>query len=318
MRRSAPVRVRKAKFASIILCPFHRRTSIERELWKHIVAALKRLPPTRPRNACFTDPQILAVFLWAALHDRPTSWACDRGNWPMQAWRRALPNQSTMSRRLRTDSLRATLDAVLARVQQRFPDGRVLFTDGKAFAVSNFTSDPDAANGRSTGGFARGYRLHIVTDDRDRVHGWDVRPMNQAESVTSREIVRTMPMPRRARLLLGDAGYDSNKLYDASAARGVRLVVPRRKPGRGLGQQRHHRHRLQAIALFEQRGGWMSEFLKKKRWQIERFFAGLVTSGVGAGELPTWVRRLHRVRLWVGAKLVINAARIARLHGLRA
>ena len=70
---------------------------MERDIWTRMMAALKRLPPTRPRNAVYTHGQILAVLLWAALHDRPVSWACERGNWPMQAWRRALPDQSTMS-----------------------------------------------------------------------------------------------------------------------------------------------------------------------------------------------------------------------------
>jgi hypothetical protein len=287
---------------------------MERDLWKIIVATLKRLPPTRPANAVFTDPQILAVYLWAALHDRPVSWATQRTNWPMQAWRRALPDQSTMSRRMRTDSMRTALNDVLMRVQHHVPDGRLLFTDGKAFAVGAYTTDPEAANGHGTRGYARGYKLHIITDDRDHVHGWDVLPMNKAESVTTQAIMRTMPPPRRARLMIADAGYDSNYLYEQVALRGMRLIAPRRKPRRGLGQRAHHDHRLSAIELTERRGGWMWPMLKKRRWQIERFFAGLVTSCVGAFGLPTWVRRLHRVRAWIGAKLIINAAQIARLQ----
>lgn len=287
---------------------------MERELWKLIVAALKRLPPTRPRSAVYTNRQVLAVMLWAVLHDRPISWACARANWPAQAWRRALPDQSTMSRRMRSGSLRKELSSLLHHVQASLPDGRLVFADGKAFELSDRTSDPDAANGRGAGHMARGFRLHVVTDDRDRVLGWDVTPMNKAEMEVTREIVRAMPRPPRARMIIADAGYDSNKLYDAVASRGMRLIAPRRKRGRGLGWRQHHRHRLQAITLIEQRGGWMWPMLRTKRWTIERFFAGLVTSGVGANGLPTWVRRLHRVTLWLGAKLVINAARIARNH----
>ena len=33
-----------------------------------------------------------------ALYDRSINWACQRGHWPFQAWRRRLPDQSTMSR----------------------------------------------------------------------------------------------------------------------------------------------------------------------------------------------------------------------------
>jgi hypothetical protein len=41
-------------------------------------------------------------------------------------------------------------------------------------------------------------------------------------------------------------------------------------------------------------------------------FGGGLTSA-----LPAFVRRLHRVRLWVHAKLLINAARIRRLEARR-
>ncbi len=291
---------------------------MERELWKLIVAALKRLPPTRPRNAYFSDRQVLAVFLWAALHDRPTSWACERVNWPVQAWRRKLPDQSTMSRRMRTASLHDALAVTLTRVQASLPDGRLLFTDGKAFELSDRTSDPDAANGRGAGHMARGFRLHVVIDDQGKVCGWDVLPMNVAETVVTRKIIESMPKPPKATLMIADAGYDSNKLYEAAALCGLRMIAPRRKRGQGLGWREHHPHRLAAIKLTEQRGGWMWPMLHTKRWTVERFFAGLVTSGVGANGLPTWVRRLHRVKLWIGAKLVINAARLVRLNHVHA
>lgn len=291
---------------------------MERELWKLIVAALKRLPRTRSRNAVYTDSEVLAVLLWAVLHDRPISWACARRSWPPQAWRRRLPDQSTMSRRLRTDATRDQLALVLTHVQASLPHGRLLFTDGKAFSVSDFTSDPDAANGWGTGHMARGYRLHVVIDDAGRVLGWDALPMNEAEMECTRHLVERMPLPRKARTIVADAGYDSNRLHEAAARRGLRLIAPRRKPGTGLGNKPHHRSRLQSIALTEQRGGWMWPMLRRHRWRVERFFAGLVSSGVGAAHLPPWVRRLHRVKLWLSAKLIINAARLARIAEVHA
>ncbi|HEY7311236.1 MAG TPA: hypothetical protein VH643_17880, partial [Gemmataceae bacterium] len=36
----------------------------------------------------------------------------------------------------------------------------------------------------------------------------------------------------------------------------------------------------------------------------------------GLGPLPAWVRRLHRVRTWVWAKLLINGVRIVKKQGL--
>jgi hypothetical protein len=47
-----------------------------------------------------------------------------------------------------------------------------------------------------------------------------------------------------------------------------------------------------------------------RRADIERDFSGLACFGGGLTTLPPWVRRIWRVRAWVMAKLLINAARI--------
>lgn len=47
-----------------------------------------------------------------------------------------------------------------------------------------------------------------------------------------------------------------------------------------------------------------------QRPEIERDFAGLSSFGCGLGPLPSWVRRIWRVRNWVTGKLLINAARL--------
>lgn len=287
---------------------------MERDLWKRIVVALKALPRRRPANAVYDNTQVLAVLLWAALHDRPISWACRRSSWPPQAWRRVLPDQSTMSRRMRDGSLARDLTAVIERVQRALPEGRLLLTDGKAYALEDRTGDADALTGWASGRYARGYKLHVIVDDQHRLIQWAVHPMNHAEPTACRELIGRMHAPCRARLIVGDAAYDSNRLHAAVDARGLRLIAPRRKPHTGLGWRSHHPHRLQSIALTERRGGWMWPMLRAMRTGVERFFAGLVSSSVRAGHLPAWVRSLRRARLWIGAKLAINAARIARNH----
>ncbi len=60
-----------------------------------------------------------------------------------------------------------------------------------------------------------------------------------------------------------------------------------------------------------------TEFGKKLyrfRRQIERDFGNLFSFGGGLTRLPPWVRRFPRVRNWVNAKLLINAARWFRNH----
>ena len=285
---------------------------MDRDLWRCIVAALKALPRRRPRNAVYDSRQVLAVLLWAALHERPICWACRRSNWPPQAWRRALPDQSTMSRRMRDPTLRNDLRALLRRVQRPLPEGCVLITDGKPFPVPEHSRDPEAGNGWATTRYARGYKLHVVIDDAHRVLDWDVRPMNVAESVVTRELVERMEVPAAARLLLGDASYDSNPLHAAAASRGLQLIAPRRKPHTGLGSRPHHPGRLRSLELTEAKDDRRWQALRLLRWEVERFFSRLVSCGSGMSHLPSWVRRLHRCLLWTGAKLTINAIRLVR------
>jgi hypothetical protein len=57
--------------------------------------------------------------------------------------------------------------------------------------------------------------------------------------------------------------------------------------------------------------------LYKARIGIEAAFGNATAFGGGLGPLPAWVRGLPRVRTWVWAKLLINAARILKKHDLR-
>jgi hypothetical protein len=263
----------------------------------------------------YTDRQILAVYLWAALHDRPVSWACRRENWPMQAWRRSLPDQSTMSRRTRTRALRELLLALLVALQRTLSHGEVLVVDGKPLELSEHTRDPDARTGRGAGRFAKGYKVHVIFDAASQaVCTYRVTPLNEGETTVAARMLRHTRTPfRRGCLLLGDKLFDSNPLHAAAHRRGVQLIAPRQKPGTGISAGvRHHPNRLESIRMTEgaDRQLWKRVF-KPQRGSIERFFGTMTCAAAGLPVLPPWVRRLHRVQVWVGAKLVINAARIA-------
>ncbi|MBL4808436.1 MAG: transposase [Phycisphaerales bacterium] len=290
---------------------------MERDLWKVIMAAIKALPPRSLRNSVYTNKQILAVIFWAALHDRPISWASKRINWPVQAWRRRLPDQSTMSRRMRDPDLIEDINRIIEHIQIPLPERRLLLTDGKAYAVTDRTNDPEAINGWASGCFAKGYKLHVIIDEGHRLLRWRIESINHGETTASSAILSDLKPFDRKRILVGDAGYDSNPLH-AAARSGLRLIAPRHKPGTGLGNRRHHPNRLSSIGLTEGRGGWMWEMLRSRRNGVDRYFSGLVTSCVGAGHLPSWVRSVRRTRLWIGAKLAINAARIVRNQQLHA
>lgn len=59
-------------------------------------------------------------------------------------------------------------------------------------------------------------------------------------------------------------------------------------------------------------GRTYGEHLKDVRRKIETTFGNLAAFSAGLTHLPPWVRGLTRVRLFVHAKLLINAARIRR------
>ena len=102
-----------------------------------------------------------------------------------------------------------------------------------------------------------------------------------------------------------DAEYDANPLYDAAQAEGFQLVAKKRK-GKGLGHGRHSPARLRSIELL---GTAFGATLYRQRRAIEASFGTLVTFGGGLASLPAWVRRFHRVRHWVQAKLLIAGTR---------
>src|SRR6267142_4907963 len=123
----------------MLVVSFQGETSMERELWRGMVAGLKRVPRWWPRRGVYSNVQVLAVLLWAALHDRSILWATQRRSWPVQAWRRGLPDQSTMSRRLRDPRVMQDLGRLLPLLQRRAGALRgPLVLDGKPLPVSTF------------------------------------------------------------------------------------------------------------------------------------------------------------------------------------
>lgn len=263
----------------------------------------------------FSDADIILVALWAVLHDRPISWACVPGHWPPARFRRRLPDQSTMSRRLRTVGVRMMLGMLLEGLARLAGPCRAVVLDGRALELSCYTRDPHAANGRGRGGFARGYRLMALVDARDgRVVRHLLVPMNVAESVAARVLLRQAAgagLLAPGALVLADANFDSNPLHRHAEALGLTLLAPRRRPGTGLGWSAvggHHRNRLLSIALTEQDAETAACFVSV-RSRVERAFSRQVCTGGGLRELPAWVRTLPRVRVHVALKLLLHAAR---------
>jgi hypothetical protein len=281
---------------------------VERELWPLLYHALQEsAAPGRQKQVHYQPEVILAVLLWAAIHDRSVRWACRARHWDTTDLRPdEIPAPSTVSRRARRPQVADLLDRLGARLRGEGPPAWTLIVDGKPLLVGVCSKDPDARPGRVPGGFARGYKLHALWGARCLPEAWEVTPLNEDEGAVA---VRLLGRLGRSGYgyLLADGGYDAAKVFDAAEAVGYQLVAPPEDPFALPGHRPQSAARRRCVAMFRDGFG---RALLRGRGDIERAFGNAGSFGGGMGPLPAWARRLGRVVRWVWAKLVINAARI--------
>ena len=281
---------------------------MEHQLWKAIVAVLRAVDkPRTPARFDFRDEDIVAVYYWSVICDRPTSWACRKEHWPIHLRKRPLPSPATMSRRLRSASVVALLDALERRVTAPPEPGLFWMLDGKPLPIGGCSKDRQAGYGRAAGGKAKGYKLHALVGSDGAVACWRVAPMNKDERVMAERLVKAAP-PEVVGYVLADTNFDSNPLHRVCDERGNLQLVTRRRhgPGKGTGHRQQAAGRLRSIALTEGPFPAFADKLLKDRAEVERQFGNLVNWGGGLTCLPAWVRTHRRVRRWVQAKLVLT------------
>lgn len=300
---------------------------MELERWAELSAAISAVAAEVGRRKRDLHPTALVVRVhtWAALHDRPVSWACEPKNWAARTLPEELPDQSTMSRRTR----RADFEEFQRRVGVRLNGGPrpasagpalVKVVDGKALELPNHTTDRDATWGRGVSRISVGYKLHAVFSAGNAMpDAFAVTTLNRCEKRMAARMVKRLS---GGGYLLGDGHFDASWLFDYCHHYGHQLLCPRAKPGTGLGHHYVSPHRRRAIDMLESPAA-VNPFgprLYDTRTDIERDFSQLTCFGGGLAALPPWVRRIWRVRAWVTAKLLINAARIRlnRRKGLTA
>jgi hypothetical protein len=284
-----------------------KETIVEHQLWQSIIAVIAEVSKSRkPTRFDFSDEDVVKVYYWAVIHDRPTGWACDARHWPLWRRRQALPSEATMSRRLRSAPVRTLLNALEQRVVAPKQPGLFWMIDGKPLAISGCSKDRQAGYGRAANCKAKGYKIHAIVDPQGAVAAWRVAPMNKDERVMAQRLVRTAPIQG---YLVGDSNYDSNPLHEVCGQRDqLQLVTRRRNAGkRGLGHHKQTPGRLRAIQLLENPYPKFGEQLLHDRGDIERRFAHVTNWGGGLTCLPPWVRTHRRVHRWVQAKLVLTA-----------
>jgi len=284
---------------------------MERELWPSLYRLLRAVAKDFSQKYVHHQPWVLvAVMLWAALHDRSVSWACQKRHWSTTTLRPGrIPSESTLSRRGDDVGVGLFWRAVEQRIRDGAEPALVAFVDGKPLTIGGNGKDPDARFGRGAGCIAKGYKLHAVWSTRPVPEAWDVTPLNANEKAVAQALTSQLEY---GGYLLADGNYDASYVYDAAVQRGYQLVAPYRKAEEpGSGNHYQSPHRLRSIAIMQSDFG---KALYKARTAIERSFGNAVSFGGGLGPLPAWVRGLERVRTWVWAKLLINAVRILRLR----
>jgi hypothetical protein len=284
---------------------------MEGQLWRAIVMVLSEVCKRRKRaNQRFSDEEIVRVYYWAVIHDRPISWACQARNWPLHNRRKALPSDTTMSRRQRNPQVVRLLDALEQRVTKPVGVGLYWMIDGKPLVIGGCSKDRQAGYGKAAASKAKGYKLHAIVAPDGGLAAWRVAPMNKDERVMAKRLLRTAAIQG---YVVGDANYDSNYLHEICMARGnCQFVTPRRYGrGRKVGHRAQSPGRLRSIALLENPQPLFGEQLLRQRSSIERCFGNATNWGGGLTHLPAWVRTHRRVRLWVQAKLALTALRRA-------
>jgi hypothetical protein len=283
---------------------------MERELWPVLYRYLRRTAAELRQKYVQLQPWVIvATLLWAALHDRPVSWACDRRHWSTTSLRPGcIPSQATMSRRVDRVATGVFWRALQEHLRATDNPALLSFIDGKPLPIGGNSKDPDAHWGRATGGLAKGYKLHAIWSTGALPQAWEVTPLNVSEKKVAQRLIGQLCW---GGYLLADGEYDVSYLYDLAFAKGYQLVAPYRK-AKNPGSGKHYQspHRLRSIKLMQHPFG---QELYRARQQIERSFGNATSFGGGLAPLPAWVRGLDRVRTWVWAKLLINAVRI-RMH----
>src|SRR5262245_54254493 len=259
------------------------------KLWERIYHTVMTLEhPNSAPGVKHSDRVIVLVKLRAAADDQSVSWACRPENWVGLKTPAKLPSQPTMSRRLKTAPVQVLLMTVEDFLRTFTPqDERLSMVDGRPLTISPFSKDRDARWGYAFKGLGFGYKIHAIWGKGVVPEAWQVRPLNASESIVAQsQLAPRLPQARGRRYMLGDSSYDSNRLYEALAARGYQLLAPPKRRGKGLGHRRYHPARLRGLDLLAKPYG---RRLYRRRSRIERLFGNWTVRSEGLNELPAHV-----------------------------
>jgi IS5 family transposase len=291
---------------------------MDRDEWKVIMRAVKRAArrvaaEARPQRLRFGDWLIGAMFLWAVAHDRPQSWCCDRRHYSSVFRPRKLPSVSQFNRRMNCPRIERILRLLQDDLGGDLMATALSYLDGKPLTVGVASKDSEAARGHVMGGFAKGYKLHAFMSEDRRIPLWCVTPLNVHEVKAAGAMLEQVSSFSDRSLVLADQNYDTHELHKLIDAHNGRLLV---KPKGDPSGERHAvtlrqmgRARRELLEIQRERPG-LIRLVYRQRIHAEGILGNLCGYGGGLTSLPPWVRGLHRVRRWVGGKIILYHARL--------
>jgi hypothetical protein len=169
--------------------------------------------------------------------------------------------------------------------------------DGRPLLVGGYSKDPDARSGRACGAMGKGYKLHALVNRHHAIVTYQVESLPVAEQKVAVHLLQRAPSSITR--VVGDTNYDSQNLHRVASETGRKMYTPLRQNRVGCRQQKR---RLELLRLSQRDVG--RRFLS---WRdaVERAFGHHSTIGFGYKGLPSWARRLHRVRRWMWGKTLL-------------
>lgn len=285
---------------------------MEKQQWNSLrvlmARAIRKVGPT-PRSR-YADLLILSMYIWSVANDRPMYWACQREHYGGCFRPRKLPSVSQFCRRVGAERFQRMLQAIHDMLTSDSCLAQLNFIDGKPLAVGNYTRDPDARNGWGAGRVERGYKLHALVTEGRKIASWSVEPMSSHEMNVARAIVACLPVVPCGAVVMADGNYDSHVLHKEVHRRGGWLWLKPRGMARHAVTLRQMGAARRALLRIWEQAPDVSERINQARVHIEGTFSNLTSYGGGLGPLPAFVRRLGRVRRWVGTKIVLYHIRL--------
>ena len=308
---------------------------MDREIWRTVARAVDkacRAVKDLGRRPVYSNELVAKLYLWSVWRNLSLSKACDPQRLQFNSLfrPRKLPSVSQFTRRVNSDVLQEVLNHVHRQLIACGIASETGYFDGKPMVVSPVSKDRDAARGHVPGGYAKGYKLHAYVNDRRRIVVWSVMPLNVDEKVVAMELCDFLPPPPAGGVALdmADSNYDSAPLHKREAEIERLLLTPLRGQQRVKegpdGQRQHHPvtlrqmgpQRREAVEVWEGHRD-LARYVLNSRNNVEGVFS-VMTVALAAGSPPAHVRRLHRVRRWAGAKIILYNARLAVQESLAA